>query len=255
MGDGHRVRTVPVSDLAELRSAVRSLARPEDGPVIVLVGGASGLAGPAVEAVARLFREHLVPALDRWGGLVVDGGTDAGVMQLIGQARAARDAAFMLVGVAAAGTVRHAGQEDPSVDTELEPNHSVVLLVPGDSWGDEAPWIAAVPTELAPGRPSATLLVNGGSIAFDDADLSIAAGRWWLWPAAGGRATRSPRRWRGAPPRSGRWHWLPPAWSGSLSWLTRRASYEPWPMPWTEPSRGGALRGADRNRYLRRCAP
>jgi TRPM family ion channel len=189
MGDGHRVRTVPVSDLAELRSAVRSLARPEGGPVIVLVGGASGLAGPAVEAVARLFREHLVPALDRWGGLVVDGGTDAGVMQLIGRARAAQDAAFILVGVAAAGTVSHAGQEDPSVDTELEPNHSMVLLVPGDSWGDEAPWIAAVPTELAPGRPSATLLVNGGSIAFDDADLSVAAGRPVVVVAGSGRTS------------------------------------------------------------------
>ncbi|MDP9219621.1 MAG: hypothetical protein M3P23_03675, partial [Actinomycetota bacterium] len=130
MGDGHRVPTVPVSDPAELRTAVRSLAPAGGGPVIVLVGGASGLAGPVVEAVARLFRAHLVPALDRWGGLVVDGGTDAGVMQLIGQARAAEDAAFILMGVAAAGTVAHAGQEDPSADTELEPNHSVVLLVP-----------------------------------------------------------------------------------------------------------------------------
>jgi hypothetical protein len=189
MGDRHRVRTVPVSDLAELPADVRSLAPAGGGPVIVLVGGASGLAGPVVEAVVRLFREHLVPALERWEALVVDGGTDAGVMQLIGRARAAEDAAFSLVGVAAAGTVAHAGQEDPSVDTELEPNHSVVLLVPGDTWGDEAPWIAAVPTELAPGRPSVTLLVNGGSIAFDDADLSVAAGRPIVVVAGSGRTS------------------------------------------------------------------
>jgi hypothetical protein len=65
----------------------------------------------------------------------------------------------------------------------------VVLLVPGDTWGDEAPWIAAVPTELAPGWPSVTLLVNGGRIAFDDADLSVAAGRPIVVVAGSGRTS------------------------------------------------------------------
>jgi hypothetical protein len=57
---------------------------------------------------------------------VIDGGTDAGVMQLIGRARAASGGRFPLIGVAAEGTVMVPGAGTSSPDaTELEPNHTL----------------------------------------------------------------------------------------------------------------------------------
>ncbi len=86
-------------------------------------------------------------------------------MRLIGQAKTAA-AGFPLVGVVAEGTVVVPGVESASPEAEeLEPNHTVFLLVPGTEWGDEAPWIADVAGIVAGVRSSVTVLVNGGQVA------------------------------------------------------------------------------------------
>jgi hypothetical protein len=56
-------------------------------------------------------------------------------------------------------------------------HHTHLLLVPGTEWGDEAPWIVDVADAVAGDRPSVTLLINGGEIAYDDADRSLDRGR------------------------------------------------------------------------------
>jgi hypothetical protein len=61
------------------------------------------------------------------------------------------------------------------------------VLVPGTAWGDEAPWIARVATELAGGWPSLTVLVNGGDISYTDVACSLRAGRPALTIAGSGR--------------------------------------------------------------------
>ena len=63
----------------------------------------------------------------------------------------------------------------------------ISLLVPGSSWGDEAPWIARVASTIARGRPSVTVLLNGGDIAWTDAEESVADGRPVLAVAGSGR--------------------------------------------------------------------
>ncbi len=156
--------------------------------VVVLVGGAGGLDDTAAQALASLMRDVVVPIVADRDGVVVDGGTDAGVMRLIGRARAGAGATFPLVGVAAAGTVTLPGGDPPQPDAaDLEPHHTHVLLVPGTEWGEEAPWIADVAGVLADGRPSVTVLVNGGSIAYQDAARSLAAGRVLVVVAGSGR--------------------------------------------------------------------
>jgi hypothetical protein len=69
----------------------------------------------------------------------------------------------------------------------LQPHHTHFLLVPGDHWGDESPWIARVATLLAGEAPSVTLLVNGGEISRQDVAHSLAAGRPVLVVAGTGR--------------------------------------------------------------------
>lgn len=154
---------VRVTSTAELTAA----GLPAGRPVLVLVGGAGGRAGGDLDALVPVLRD-LVPLLDACGAVVVDGGTDVGVMRAVGRARAAAGGTFPLVGVAA----------EVAVDLDaFEPNHTHLVLVPGDAWGDESPWLADVADVVAGPEPSLTVLVNGGPITFDDAEHSLGRNR------------------------------------------------------------------------------
>ena len=56
-------------------------------PTLVLVGGASGISKADMSRLQRLFVEAIAPIAQELGVAVVDGGTDAGIMRFIGQAR------------------------------------------------------------------------------------------------------------------------------------------------------------------------
>jgi TRPM family ion channel len=150
------------------------------GPaVVVIVGGAGGMGEEDLRAVADVLRDAVVPVVERHAAIVVDGGTDSGVMRLIGRARSAAGAGFPLVGVAAAGTVVLPDDDGPTSPdaAPLEPHHTVFFLVPGEEWGDEAPWISDIASVVAGSGPSVTILINGGKIAYSDAEGSLAKER------------------------------------------------------------------------------
>lgn len=147
-------------------------------------------AGPAA-AIDTVFRECLIPLCERFGLLVIDGGTDAGVMALMGRARAAARARFPLLGVAARGTVNAPGALGRPERAALEPNHSHFLLVPGDRWGDEVRWISAAATCLSAGHAELTLVAGGGKVTERDVAVSLEAGRpTLLLVGSGGAADR-----------------------------------------------------------------
>jgi hypothetical protein len=157
-----------------------------DRPVLVVVGGAGGMS-PDHLAVAGKALECVIPALDTWQAAAVDGGTDAGVMKVMGTLRQAAGGRFPLVGVAAEGTVALPGRPARPDAATLEPHHTHVILVPGDAWGDESPWLSRVATAIAGDRPSVTLVLNGGQITYDDIDHSLRADRPVLILAGTGR--------------------------------------------------------------------
>lgn len=168
---------VRVHDPADLAGALDELGLQRGRPVLALVGGAAGMTGGHLDTLRTALRDAALPLLDRLGAAVVDGGTDSGVMRVIGRARHEGRCTFPLVGVAAQGTVRvPGGSTDPDAP-ELERHHTHVVLVPGDEWGDESPWLADVADALAAGAPSVTIVVNGGRITYDDAAASLSRGR------------------------------------------------------------------------------
>ena len=176
--NGHAARAIRVYRLAELSSALRELGIHYPRPTIVLVGGASGVSGDELTHLHRFFVKVLAALAESGGAAIVDGGTDAGVMRLMGQARAELKAIFPLIGVAATGTIAFTPEVLARPQNELlEPHHSHFMLVPGSQWGDESPWIAHVADELAGQKPSVTVLVNGGEIAWDDIAESVEATR------------------------------------------------------------------------------
>jgi SLOG in TRPM, prokaryote len=161
---------------AELDAALVRLGVARNVPVILLIGGASGMAADQADAAQAAIREGVAPVAAELGATVVDGGTDAGVMRLAGEARAALGgAAFALVGVVAeALLLTHAGADQPRAFPE--PNHSHLVVVPGSNWGDETPWLFDVAQWIAGSQPIRTVLVNGGPIARAELEESIRRG-------------------------------------------------------------------------------
>ncbi len=163
------------------------LKRPR--PVIVLVGGANGLRHYHIARLHTLFVHVLAPLAESLGAVVLDGGTDTGIMRMMGHARSQTKSTFPLIGVLPAGMAALPGELPPCPDAALlEPNHTHFMLVPGSYWGDECIWLSKIANVLAQGTPALTVLVNGGEITWKDALESVRANRPVVAISGSGRA-------------------------------------------------------------------
>jgi hypothetical protein len=113
----------------------------------------------AIRIIARLAEET--------GSVIVDGGTQAGIMKEIGRHRKRNKYSFPLVGVVFDSLLM---KEEP--ESILDPNHTHFFLIPGEDWGDESAWISKIATVIAGDKKSITVLVNGGQISRTDVGYS-----------------------------------------------------------------------------------
>lgn len=172
----------------ELSHALVELGLSEPRPTLVVVGGADGLGPGQLDRLRPVFANALLPIVAAADGAIVDGGTDSGVMRLMGEAASRLSGRVPLVGVAAAATVAWPGDPTPGGKADLEPHHDHFVLVPGESWGDESEWLSLVATALAGPCPSVTVLLNGGETAWRDVEASVASGRPVIVLDGSGRA-------------------------------------------------------------------
>lgn len=168
---GKTVSAVNITEDKEIQQALIDLQIPHPKPVIVLVGGASGIGWldkfpmrKAIRIVAGLAEET--------GSVVVDGGTQAGVMQEMGRQRKQNKFSFPLIGVVFDSLLM---QEEP--ESILDPHHTHFFLIPGNDWGDESSWISKIGTAIAGDQKSITILVNGGNISKTDVEYSLLENR------------------------------------------------------------------------------
>jgi hypothetical protein len=163
-----------------------------------MVGGAAAFDKPDYERERQKIvglLEEIAQLAIRYNLAVVDGGTNFGVMKLMGQTCWRHKYRFPLVGVAPSGVVDWngnpramnyqqtwygsgfnlnlkqllprgaAGDEAP---VPLNDNHTAFVLVDANEWGDEVEMLAAVAHELAHGGRHLEVLINGGAIARRD---------------------------------------------------------------------------------------
>src|SRR6266576_459473 len=136
--------------------------------VIIIAGGASKMDAQVHPDLDRLFTRGIAQVATSTRALIIDGGTHAGVMVIMGQAVAEQQRRSTLLGVAPAGVVTYPGKSSGMSGSEsvlLDPNHSHFVLVETDEWGGETETMYELAKTLSAGRPSVAVLINGGSIA------------------------------------------------------------------------------------------
>lgn len=187
--NGLAASVLQVTQEMPVSSVLQQLGLMPNRPVLVVIGGASKLSPIDFDRVRSLFIDVLAPIAEQWHACVIDGGTDTGVMRLMGQARAAVGGTFPLIGVAPIGLITLPGDAPRSEDeAPLEPHHThIVLVPPGSQWGDESPWLAEIASKLADNAPSVTVLINGGEVTWIDASENVQEGRSLLVIAGTGR--------------------------------------------------------------------
>src|SRR5207249_8282489 len=131
------VAASPNAPMARLNEAL-GISPPKN--LILLIGGADNLDEKLTSRLTQLFSRGIARAAADAEALIIDGGTQAGVMQIMGQSIADRGRKSSLLGVAPAGKVSYPGA--PSVPASndsapLDPNHSHFVLVDGNEWGSE----------------------------------------------------------------------------------------------------------------------
>ncbi len=184
-------------DVVRVIEAMRS----EADAFVFLSGGASNMSDDDRAALLDLFRCFEILSDRGLRFAVGDGGTKAGIMEAAGRARFATGNSFPLLGISPAPEI---GFDGRSGSTEMDPNHSYVLAVTNDPWledqkkngwepswgywGSETETMYEIFRRLAQGRPSVTIVANGGGITLDEVEQNLQQSRRMIVIAGSGRA-------------------------------------------------------------------
>jgi hypothetical protein len=113
-----------------------ALELPPYKAVILVLGGADNIDEKITPKLSQLFGRGIARAAIEAGALIIDGGTQAGVMAMIGEGVAGRGYKTPLIGLAPFNKVSYPGG-GVNAQTPLERNHSHFVLVEGNDWGSE----------------------------------------------------------------------------------------------------------------------
>jgi len=180
--NSHKARLVKVPRLAKGVEVATALGLPEPKAVFLVIGGTKNNAiDEALKTrLTHLFRYGLVPALERVGGMVLDGGTQAGIIELLGESLQSEASVALRVGVAPFGKVTWPGQPaDEKRHWQLDPNHTHFAVVEdGQTWGDETKVLFELANCFSKRSPVMVILIGGGDQTKVEALLAVRKG----WP-------------------------------------------------------------------------
>src|SRR5436190_5488597 len=104
-GNGNRAVAVTAPRDASANAILDALGIAPPRAVILLFGGASGLDNSRKAHLATLFADGVTPVAAELGALIIDGGTQSGVMAIMGEAVAQYPGTCQLLGIAPIGKI------------------------------------------------------------------------------------------------------------------------------------------------------
>jgi hypothetical protein len=162
----------------DARKIIETFALITPRPALFITGGASNMTDEDIQRTREIMNNGIAKFAEEHNITVIDGGTEAGVMQMIGEARKKHGYKFPLIGVAPYYKVSYPGAEPlPGADASLEDGHSHFVLVNTPEWGGESETIVRLTRAIADRqRPMIGVLINGGAIAERDVYYATAIG-------------------------------------------------------------------------------
>jgi SLOG in TRPM, prokaryote len=176
-GNRAQALVVPLGAQADDMASVLGIQAPRN--VILITGGASTMDKESDNELFPLLMNGIVRPATALDALILDGGTQTGVMALIGLGVAQQQHRPTLLGVAADGMVLYPGKTTGTNEhaVPLDPNHSHFILVETDTWGQETKTMYELVRFLSREHASVAILVNGGEIARKEALYNVRQGR------------------------------------------------------------------------------
>jgi hypothetical protein len=182
--NGNIATAVRVNTHSEPRLILDALQIPSPKNLILLSGGAGKMDNTQNARLMQLFNRGIAQVASETQALLLGGGTQSGVMAMLGEGVAARGHKTPILGVSPYGKVTYPEKTDAVTDTDsapLEPNHSHFVLVETDchshdGWGCETSLMYRLAEVYTKTLPALTLLVNGGAICKQEILHSVRLG-------------------------------------------------------------------------------
>lgn len=171
--NGHRSDAVRIKPETDPLAVMGVLGFERPRPCIFISGGASKMSDEDRQRI-RDIMSGVAQFAQEQKAVVVDGGTESGVMQMIADARLQGGHTFPLIGVSPLGKVSYPGYKNPDEEAFLEDSHTHFVLVDGNEWGAETDFIIALTNRMggAGKMPTIGILINGGNIAMKEVYLA-----------------------------------------------------------------------------------
>ena len=128
--NGQLAKILKVDESSDYEGALSTLDLHGPKPTLLVIGGASQMTQESKDKLLAFFNNTLADLSERAGITVLDGGTDAGVIHMMGQARQHISGRVNLVGVAPLHRVSFPIEATPPASDEedapvaLEPHHT-----------------------------------------------------------------------------------------------------------------------------------
>ena len=168
-----QAQAVKVGKHDDADAVIDMLNLKKPSPAIFITGGASLMHEDDVRRTQDIMENGITRFAAENNVTIIDGGTEAGVMQMVGEARQKHHHAFPLIGVAPYGKIAYPGRYNPKQEAELEDHHSHFVLIDADEWGAESQMIVNLSHAITGGKyPALGILINGGKIAERDVYLA-----------------------------------------------------------------------------------
>jgi SLOG in TRPM, prokaryote/SMODS and SLOG-associating 2TM effector domain 1/Protein of unknown function (DUF4231) len=147
--------------------------------IILIFGGAANSLDTSKLSYLKHSLDTVLQFAAESDALVIDGGTQSGIMEIIGERASMLKRKPLLLGVAPIGKVTYPGEPNNNVNgtAQLDPNHSRFILVEGDQWGDETETLFRLARGFDEDTPIMALLVGGGEISKKEIFLCV-KNRW-----------------------------------------------------------------------------
>ena len=177
--NGNVTPAVQVESYTDPRLIAEAFGLTTASATMFISGGAAHMTDESIDITRTIVERGIVKFAMDHNVIVIDGGTEAGIMQMIGEARQKLNATFPLIGCAPKDKVIYPGAKISGdlTRTPLQDDHSHFVLVNADHWGAESDIIVGLTRQLAQGkRPSTGVLINGGAIAQYDIYIASARG-------------------------------------------------------------------------------